>query len=784
MTNRLIQILLRYPKIVAFTSFCLTILCLTLLTHLKIDSNIMALLPQNFESVQSLKAVQKAAGGTGSLTVVAEGGSRFQLIRYFEALEDALKNDPDIRYLLYKKPLKFLEANGLLWLDVDQLKMVDSHVIEWLDYYQAVKTNPKTQKPKVPKALEKLGYSLQKKAKQSAYFENKQGNMMVGYVKPAKNSVDLSYAKKVVSKVKGVSAKLEKHFPKVKVQFTGVYQLKIEHVEALGEDLTRATVFTLLGVVLLLFLFFKSFKPVLICFFPLVIGVIWTLGLNMLLVGHLNLVSAFFISILLGLGIDYSLQIYVRFQEEQTKGKDSIPALQKAYDSTGRSVFWGALTTAVVFAVLLLSDFVPFYETGVLSSLGVLCVFSSIVLHMPLLVKLLDGKASPKRTSDWGLRYYNCLLSFKKGVLFSFIFLIVAAMISMFYTRFEYDFKKLQDSSLPGAQLRHRVEKSLNFAFAASIVMAKDLEQLKQVRKFIQNYNVGKGQPIRQHHSLLNFYGGAEKEQRDKLEHVQKIKTHLQELKQNVSEKEYVKYQRFFKYLDPQFLPLSEYPQIVRDLYIGEYQREPAYFYFVRPPAPLRIGYLSPDEVFHFAKILNQIKKAVPGVQVASAAPVIQDLYHLVIEKGGEILILALLTLLAVLFLVFRSFYKMVLVLLPMASGFLLMMGCFGLSQILSTEGLTFDYLNVLFFPILLGVGIDYGVHMFDRLEEDDSQVWGTVRALSLSAATTVLGFSSLFWASYQGLRGMAWVSVLGIIFIYLVAILILPGLWGRKFLD
>jgi predicted RND superfamily exporter protein len=85
---------------------------------------------------------------------------------------------------------------------------------------------------------------------------------------------------------------------------------------------------------------------------------------------------------------------------------------------------------------------------------------------------------------------------------------------------------------------------------------------------------------------------------------------------------------------------------------------------------------------------------------------------------------------------------------------------------------------------MIIGIGVDYGVHMIHRFREfssaSDEELYGglveTGKAIVLAALSTTIGFGSLSISHYPGLRSMGKVAILGAIASALVAVTVLPA--------
>ena len=89
------------------------------------------------------------------------------------------------------------------------------------------------------------------------------------------------------------------------------------------------------------------------------------------------------------------------------------------------------------------------------------------------------------------------------------------------------------------------------------------------------------------------------------------------------------------------------------------------------------------------------------------------------------------------------------------------------------------NFINVLVFPVLVGIGIDYGIHIVHRFRESAPVreiVTETGRAFVLTTLTTMAGFGSLIWSRYKGLNSFGFVTILGMTYVLLSSLVALPA--------
>lgn len=142
---------------------------------------------------------------------------------------------------------------------------------------------------------------------------------------------------------------------------------------------------------------FRRWLPLIGMGFSLLLCCLVALATGLLIFHELNMVTIGMCAILIGLGVDFAILIFGRYQQARNEGSDHAPAIEEAIAKLGRAIFFGALTTAVGFMALLLANSGGFTQLGVLIAIGILVagVFMTSVFFL-----FTRERSLPPR-SDW-----------------------------------------------------------------------------------------------------------------------------------------------------------------------------------------------------------------------------------------------------------------------------------------------------------------------------------------------------------------------------------------------
>lgn len=136
-----------------------------------------------------------------------------------------------------------------------------------------------------------------------------------------------------------------------------------------------------LAVGLMLMILFRSVVAGLISAIPLALSMIILFGLMGIFGIELNTATALLSSIMIGVGIDYTIHFLWRYREERRNGLDAAAGVKKTLTTTGRGIVFNALSVVIGFIVLLISNFMPVKFFGFLVVVSILsCLGGALVL--------------------------------------------------------------------------------------------------------------------------------------------------------------------------------------------------------------------------------------------------------------------------------------------------------------------------------------------------------------------------------------------------------------------
>ncbi|MBC8017277.1 MAG: MMPL family transporter, partial [Verrucomicrobia bacterium] len=179
-------------------------------------------------------------------------------------------------------------------------------------------------------------------------------------------------------------------FKGIKAGLTGVPVLEYEEMATSQLDMEIATVLSLALTVILLLFAFRGLLNVIAAMVSLIVGICLSFGFATLAIGHLNILSMVFAIMLIGLGIEYGIQVVLRYQEELRGGASGMVAIETGLATNIRSIIMAAATVALAFATFAFTDFKGIAELGIIAAGGVFICVAATFTVLPAMLILLE----------------------------------------------------------------------------------------------------------------------------------------------------------------------------------------------------------------------------------------------------------------------------------------------------------------------------------------------------------------------------------------------------------
>ena len=167
---------------------------------------------------------------------------------------------------------------------------------------------------------------------------------------------------------------------------------KIKLADMVVSGQIKSLMLAMVVVFVLLALIFKSGRAGFISVLPLSVAILVLFGLMGFFGITLDIATALISSIMIGVGIDYTIHFLWRFKEELARGLDHKEATLKTLTTTGRGIIINALSVIIGFMVLTLSNFAPLRFFGALVVISITTCLVCALILIPSIVVLVKPR--------------------------------------------------------------------------------------------------------------------------------------------------------------------------------------------------------------------------------------------------------------------------------------------------------------------------------------------------------------------------------------------------------
>ena len=219
----------------------------------------------------------------------------------------------------------------------------------------------------------------------------------------------------LVSDIHNIANSYNHHFKNWK--FSGLPYIRAFMMNVIKSELTLFVCLAILVTSLLLLIFFKSLKVVLISIVVVLVGVVWSVGIIGLFGYELTALMALIPPLVIVIGIPNCIYLINKYQQEFRKNKDKIKSLEHIIQKVGNATFLTNATTALGFGTFVFTSSKMMIEFGIVSFINIICMFFISICLVPIVYSILpDPKEKHIKHLDrkWMYNFVSSLIKFSK----------------------------------------------------------------------------------------------------------------------------------------------------------------------------------------------------------------------------------------------------------------------------------------------------------------------------------------------------------------------------------
>ncbi len=600
----------------------------------------------------------------------------------------------------------------------------------------------------------------------------------------------------------------------VSVRLTGSVAMEHEELLSVSRGAGIGAAATFVMVALVLYAALRSVRLLVVSLVTLVVGLMLTAAFAALAVGQLNLLSVAFVVLNVGLGSDYVIHVLLRYRELMAEGQQTRAALVLTMRGVGSSLVLCAVTTAAGFYSFIPTTFSGVSELGLIAGTGVFFgLFASVTL-LPALVAWCDASRPGRGAATWlDPRIFAPLSRRPRLVLGATAVALVAALTVLPSVTFDSNpihlrdpdsesVKTLLDLAAAGeAPLLNLVavapdrgtatewaaalrtlpevravtttdqlvpaeqEEKLALLEDLELLMGPDFAELERtpadaasLAAALADLESATGEaPVAQalHDAVTRLrarLATADSGDRDAL---------LARLDEALTAGLPRELRRLEAALGARAFDRADLPATLAGRWLASNGRE-------------LVEITPAEDVSDNAAARRFIDGVHAIVPTATGLPVVyQEASTTVVAAFERALLYAFIMVSMIIWLVLRDVKDTLLVILPIALASILT------AALTVVVGMPFNYANIIALPLLVGIGVDNGIHVVHRMRTDDAERLfdtSTMRAVLASGLTTVASFGNLAFSSHVGTASMGILLALGLAASMTATLVVLPA--------
>lgn len=795
-----LKIATNHPWSVVMTIVALTIadvVWLLVAEPLKLDTNFTTLLPDEMPCVVESRRTAKLIGSTDHLIVAVDSPVPEDNIAVIDEIAAQLADFPEIEYVTTKQDKAYIREHGLYYLEVGDLKQLVSQAKARLDYEKKIK-NPfyialDGEKPPeigFDQIMEKYSQRLRRRGVGQVAevnetegetdslkdrFQANGGRILSVIAQPKKPSLDMDFARALVEKTAAVvESSNPKRNPEMVVQIAGPYRNRFREYQNVIGDIFSSLGVALGLIVVIIVGYFRRVRTVALIFVPLLVGILWTVGLTALTLGRLNMTTALIFAVLLGLGIDFGVHMTVRYLDERARGEALAQALEFAIIRTGKAILTAGFTTAGALSVLMLARFKGFSEFGIIATMGIaLCLLVYTAL-LPAMAVLMERVSKPK---PWRKKQPTRPVAGQSArSTRPYVFGLVAVgalalmgLVSITQIEFEYNFRNLRGKNVSATIKYGKTLGQGSSPVVAVLPTKEDAEALTRHLEAITDADTEGKNLVKSAFSIFSFVPAEQNIKKPLIIELRRLVDQALGLGSLSKEtKKKLEDLKGYAHTDP--VEVNELPSWIQDRF-KEKDGTVGRIVYIYP----RVDEWNIAEMEKFYDEYGVID--VPGkgpVRPSASGFIFVEVIRAVQRDGLLMTGIAVAVVFFLLLIDLRSLKQAFVVFIP------LLVGACWTAGLMAALGIKIGLYNMLVLPTMLGIGIDASVHFYHSYREHGPGSLGYVlrttgSAIVIAAATTAVGFVGMLVVSHAGLRSIGVLATLSITATLAGALVTLP---------
>lgn len=352
----------------------------------KMSYELAQMLPKSDSTYIEFQEFRNTFGKDGNIIVVGIDNPNLYELNNFNAWYDLTQDIKNIQ-VNFKTNGKDTLVNGVIEvLSVANVYSLKRNKAERrFDFDPIIKSKPTTQKE-----LDSLKAVLFDHPFYNGYLFKDSSSATLMAITIDANVLDSKYRDELFSKVDDQVHEFEKN-TSIKVHKSGLPYIRANSTTKVKNEVQLFLILSIFITSLILYLFFRSFKAMMYSMLVVMIGVVWSIGIQSLFGYEITILTGLIPPLIVVIGIPNCIFLLNKYHAEYKNHGNQIKALNTVIQKIGNAIFLTNTTTALGFATFIFTKSSILVEFGVLAAIDIFVVFILSILIIPIVFSFLNA---------------------------------------------------------------------------------------------------------------------------------------------------------------------------------------------------------------------------------------------------------------------------------------------------------------------------------------------------------------------------------------------------------
>lgn len=567
MMTAVANFVIRYHKLIPFMALLLFILSIIAASNIETKTEIKDLMSEKDPMVASYIEVDSVFAGGASIMITIEGNDKARMGQCAEDFVAALQANPEImkeiKAINLKIDRQFIDDWGLMlskakdiektsktFSELNLLPFITSLNNSFEETYtgdeaeEELETNKQEKDAVAMLAQLETFFTLMQQYLENPeiipveeqgkilaetflygdpYQFNHDNSMLLFTMTPTLSAIEVEKIVELMKPIKAIQADMNAKYPDLHVGYTGEIPMQGDEQDALGFDMAVPSIVALVLILLLFIFSFSQLRSILFILIVLVAGVVFNYGFIGITIKEINMLTSIMGVLLIGLGVDYGIQIVTNFTVYREDGYEPKEALRLTYLKAGMGTLLAALTTALAFFVMSATGTKALAQFGIIMGTGIINCFVAMFFILPSLL-LRWGKKDLSKTHIPNINYRFLAVMGRKIYRRRTMTLIIGSVVTvglflaMFLNEMDYDLMSMEPQDMPSVIQYNKIIEKFEMTPFASMIITNSIEEARDITERLEKT------PLVADISSVSYFFPPEDEQQARLTAIAKIR--------------------------------------------------------------------------------------------------------------------------------------------------------------------------------------------------------------------------------------------------------------------